>query len=344
MNRLDEFSLIRLLTEAQRLPNMQANKGIAVGIGDDAAVVNISRGFQTVLSCDTMVEEVHFNSCTMRDADVGFKALASNISDMAAMGANPKFALVAISVPSRYSAERLVEVYKGLYECAALYDVCVIGGDTTSAPQHFTITVTIIGEVESGQALLRSTAKPGDAVFVTGYPGCSAAGLHYLIENEPPSNAAGSGISPESVRLLVQAHRRPLPSVRTGRMLLRMGECHALNDISDGLASEAWEIAEASRVGIIIDEAAVPIHPQLKSYSQIIGKDPMDWILYGGEDYHLVGTLPMDKVPSAQTMFQEEQIPFHIIGKVTSNPAGVTLKKKDGKSIPIEKKGYNHFS
>lgn len=331
----DEFSLIRHLT-SRTGEVVPVHHSVAVGIGDDAAVVDASEGFQWVLSCDTMVETVHFNERTMRDSDIGFKAMASNVSDMAAMGAIPEYALVAISVPPSWSEERLRRIYGGLYECADRYGVAVIGGDTTSAPQHLTLTVTVTGRVEKGSALLRSSARPGDIVFVTGYLGRSAAGMDVLA-----SGADWAAGSPQA--RLAEAHRRPVPQVEAGRLLLKSGAHPSLNDISDGLASEAWEIAEASGVGVRLDAALIPVHPDLREYGEAVGKDPLDWILYGGEDYQLVGSMPANAFGEAVQAFDQAGLSLYAIGEIHASAASVTLSHKDG-DVPVAKRGYNHFA
>lgn len=344
MEGMDEFALIRFLTgEDHKGEHGRQPEGVVVGIGDDAAVVEHPGGFQLVLSCDTMVQDIHFLPETMAWADTGFKAMASNISDMAAMGAIPRFALVALSAPRGVSAKALRELYDGIYECAELYGVQVIGGDTTSSATGVTVTITVTGEVEQGKALLRSSAKLGDAVFVTGALGLSAAGLYYLLEGSfSPGEWKVEGI-PAHVRPLVQAHRRPLPDVKAGRLLLESGYCGALNDISDGLASEAWEIAEASGCGIMLWEDELPVDPNLTKYAKETGKSALDWMLYGGEDYRLVGTVPREFARTVTDRFIENGLYIHMIGETFEGKPGVLMKMRNGRVQHIAKKGYNHF-
>lgn len=386
---MEEFALIRLLREAGEAaavrpaaPNGSAvtghaeagnETGIVVGIGDDAAVCQMTESMQLVLTCDSMVETIHFNDRTMRAADVGHKAMASNLSDLAAMGAVPRYALVALSAPKTADPAYLQELYTGLYACASLYGTSVVGGDTTSSPGGLTVTVTVTGEVETGRALLRSAAQPGDRVFVTGHPGCSAAGLHWLLQHglsqaETAEQPGGSSIaaSPETPAAgrpgegaraagayepaasrwvpLIRAHQRPEPRVSAGRALLRSGLCGALNDVSDGVASEAWEISEASGCRLTLREEALPLHPLLASYGQEVGVDPLEWLLYGGEDYELLGTVPAAEADKLEVLFGELQLPLHYIGDVVAGHPGVELVRTDGRSQPLDKKGYNHFA
>lgn len=184
---LDEFASIHHWTAGRQSGHWQQQRGVIIGIGDDAAVVDLCAAAsiagpqRLLLTVDTMVETVHFNESTMRDEDVGYKALAANISDIVAMGGIPLHALVSVSVPPTYNPERMRRLYDGLYACAERYGVAVVGGDTTSSPQHLVVAVTVTGTVEAGRELCRSGAKPGDAVFVTGAVGMAAAGLHLLL-------------------------------------------------------------------------------------------------------------------------------------------------------------------
>lgn len=350
MAGMDEFALIRLLNgpraRARASEAMSSAAGVTVGIGDDAAVVQTAAGAELVMTCDTMVETVHFTPATMRYSDIGYKAMASNISDIAAMGAVPRWALAALSVPRTMPVAALQELYDGLYECAEKYGVAVIGGDTTSSPAGLTITVTLAGEVAEGRALLRSAARPGDAVFVTGPLGGSAAGLRYLLERGEADD--GIGEIPPEAEAIVRFHRRPEPRVEAGRVLADSGLCGALNDISDGLASEAWEIAEASGVCVVLDRSRIPIAAETAAYAASVGGDPIDWALYGGEDYELVGTVPASQAASLGERFEAAGLKLWIVGEVRSatgeGGAAVKMVLEDGTVEPILKKGFNHFA
>jgi thiamine-monophosphate kinase len=342
---LDEFGRIRAWTEGRQNADFLQLAGVVEGIGDDAAVLSVRSGQEWLVAVDTMVEQVHFLNETMRESDVGYKALAANVSDIAAMGGVPKFALVSASVPPSWNADRMKRLYDGLYECAKLYDVAVVGGDTTSAPQDLVVSVTLIGTVEQGRAILRSGAKPGQSVFVTGPTGLSAAGLHGLMRRSPLTGAATaeSRIAPIPARL-VQAHRRPAPSVRAGRLLLEKGWATSLNDISDGLASEAWELAEASGVKLLLKEKLLPMSGELASYARSEGLRPLELALFGGEDYVLIGTVDKEHEAAMRETFREEGLPLFVIGEVEQGKPAVELELADtGKRRPVEKKGYNHF-
>ncbi|MBD2871011.1 thiamine-phosphate kinase [Paenibacillus arenilitoris] len=361
---LDEFARIHHWTAARQSADwQQRERGVAVGIGDDAAAVDLAAAADGVaepkrllLSVDTMVETVHFKPATMRDEDVGFKALAASVSDIAAMGGVPLHALVSVSVPPAYGPERMRRLYDGLYACAERYGVAVAGGDTTSSPAQLVVAVTVTGTVEAGRELRRSGAKPGDAVFVTGAVGLSAAGLHALLALEAAGGgtdmteddaceaiAKASGLPPGKAKPLVREHRRPAPSVRAGRLLLERGTCRSLNDVSDGLASEAWEIAEASGLKLTLEERLLPRSGSLAAYAASAGIDPLEWMLYGGEDYCLIGTVAAEDAEALREAFHAEGLPFFLIGTAEEGTPGVELLRHDGKRAALAKRGYNHF-
>jgi thiamine-monophosphate kinase len=340
---LDEFGLIREWTDGRQTPEVLAASGVTLGIGDDTAIVASIPGEEWLLTVDTMVEEIHFHKDTMSDSDVGYKALAANISDIAAMGGIPKLALVSVSVPMQWDAQRMKQLYDGLYACAQRYGVAIIGGDTTSAPQQLVISVTVMGSVESGKAIRRSGARADQLLFLTGPTGLAAGGLHYLLSGQATAGQGDVDASQPMPSKLIQAHQRPTPSVKAGRILLEQGWGTSLNDVSDGIASEAWEIAEASGVKLFIDESQLPISGELATYARDNGIPPLDWVLYGGEDYVLLGTADRKYELVMKEYFRTEGIPFFIIGEVGAGTPDVVMTTASGVVKSIAKQGYNHF-
>ena len=353
---MDEFARISYWTDNRARAEEEKLRGVVHGIGDDAAVLDIRPVREDMIgdkhlvtSVDTMVEQIHFNDQTMRDEDVGYKAVAACVSDIAAMGGVPLYALISISIPSAYSADRIRKLYNGIYDCANRYELSIIGGDTTSAPAHLVLSVTVIGVVEAGAALLRSSAKAGQAVYVTGLLGKSAAGLQALSSGRIMKDIAAQ----EYLFPLAEAHQRPSPSVAAGRILLQTqaGSAGALNDISDGLASEAWEIAEASGVQIVLEEDKLVCSDEMKAFAIELQQDPLHWILYGGEDYRLLGTIDMQLIDLVAKNFEQAGLPFFRIGFVEAGTPEVELlvsKTKqvqaDHERIKLAKRGYNHFN
>ncbi|MCY9108012.1 thiamine-phosphate kinase [Bacillus atrophaeus] len=323
---MDEFDLIHSIT-----PPTIHHSSVDVGIGDDAAVYTANRGVQEIVCVDTMVEDVHFKLDYSSPQDIGYKALAVNISDIAAMGGFPKFYLVSIAVPTTWQASDVRAMYEGMNELAKLYQMDLIGGDSVSTSDKLVVTVTVIGEVEQGRACLRSSAKPNDIVFVTGELGCSAAGLSLLLEEFSPP------VFIETAHF-INRHKRPEPRVMAGRLCSAF-ERVALNDISDGLASELNEIAEASSVTIEIEESLLPVRQDLSKLHPQWQK----WALFGGEDFELTGTISNLEWDLLKEQCKKLCIPIKQIGVVIENTGSSVILNTGSQRMALEKKGYNHF-
>ncbi len=327
---LDEFALIKNLADIVPKEAMD----ISVGIGDDAAVVRFEADEEVLLTTDTMVEGVHFLHDTMSAFDVGYKCVAASISDIAAMGGKPRHILLSIAIPNSYDTKWLHDMYDGIRTICEQFSCHVVGGDVVHTSGPFVATSTLTGSVKKGRALLRSGAKPGDVVFVTGHVGGSSAGLKLLQDKI---------ILPvdEQIQLL-QYHRRPFPQVAAGQILSLLG-VSSCNDISDGLASELNEIAKASSVRMRIDEAKIPFAPATRNLARTAQQDPYTFAWYGGEDYQLVGTA--DPYVFAKALAQCEAVGVKItqIGRVEAGD-GVVTHHADGSLELILPKGYNHFT
>lgn len=339
--RRDEFALIDYLTGTSHVP-VSLHSRIAIGNGDDSAVVKGRNGFDWVVCCDTMVEDVHFKRKTMNPYDIGFKALASNISDIAAMGGIPLFYLVSIAISPSWTEAELHDLYRGMADLAMDHSMALIGGDTVSSPVSLTITVTVLGEIQEGAYLTRKNARAGDLVFLTGHVGDSGAGLDVLLRMEYGVKEDNNKV-PDYQRPLIAKHCRPLPEVKAGTILAGSGFRIALNDISDGLASESWEIAKASGVKICLFEDLIPLSREIQEYGRTRNIDPLLWAYNGGEDYTLIGCMPKEGKGEIERKFHEAGLPIYWIGEVEAGEAGVSAKRKDGSWYVLEKKGYNHF-
>ncbi|MDE5416186.1 thiamine-phosphate kinase [Alkalihalobacterium chitinilyticum] len=324
----DEFSFITKIT-----PKQVKQRELIHGIGDDAALFHIEGAYDEVICVDTMVEDIHFRKDTMAPFHIGHKALAVNISDIAAMGGTPLFYLVSIAIPKDWEDEELYEIYEGMSKLASQYEMDLIGGDTVSTKDKLVISVTVIGKIEKGRRLLRSQAKSGDLVFVTGNVGSSAAGLHLLFEK----TRTGS-FSKEEMEL-IQSHQMPQPQVKAGRVLAQSNCRLALNDVSDGLASEANEIAEASGVTIVIEENKIPIIPVIDA---IDPEQRLKWALFGGEDFQLIGTMSEENWEMVHKQLEKQGVTASVIGKVTAGEAKVFLQTEEN-LVELKKEGYNHF-
>lgn len=323
---MDEFSLIQKLTS--HLPSLPSD--VVVGFGDDAAVIPPSQ-YPLVVSTDAMVEGVHFSRSTITFHNLGYKSLVCSLSDIAAMGGTPKYALVSLAVNDEISVTELEDVYRGLREASERFCCHVIGGDTVRTNGPVVLTTTVFGEVE--KPVLRSGAQSGDILFVTGTLGGSSAGLE--------AQQGTSRISPSSEVALAMCHQHPEPRIGIGQLCAEVG-VHALNDISDGLASELNEIAQASGVRCIVDASSLPLRPEVVEWAKSLQKNPIDYALYGGEDYELVGTAPRQTYAKLLTGASMQRIPITKIGEVTSGD-GVVLRASTGQLEVLEAKGYNHF-
>ena len=309
---MDEFELIRRYFDRQI-----ASSGVIVSIGDDGAVLEPNPDKQQIQVIDTLVEGVHFPAGT-HPADIGYRVVAVNLSDVAAMGADPRWMTLAITLAD--ANEQWLQLFsKGLFEAADQHDVHLVGGDTTSGPA-ITVTVTITGEVEKGAALLRSGAKAGDGIYVTGTPGDAAAGLQLLQQGE----ASGE---------LQQRFLRPTPRVETGKFLV--GKASAAIDVSDGLVGDLKKMLSASGVGGEINIDKLPISAALLEYSGV--EAARGFALTGGDDYELCFTA------SDEHMIDEigELAQVTRIGQVLD--VSQLVCKSDGNIVEIDDSGYRHF-
>lgn len=311
---MTEFELIAALTA--RLPT---NDFVVCGAGDDCAVLELgSPGTQTLLKTDAVVEGIHFLPET-EPARVGHKALARALSDVAAMGGTPTAALISLGLPRQFDPQRIQELYRGLNRLAARHQVAVVGGETTTNPERLWISVTVLGTVPRGQALLRSGAKVGDALFVTGELGGSRLGKHLDFE----------------------------PRLEEGRWLAESGKVHALMDVSDGLAGDLGHVLTASGgLGADLWAAALPISPAAKEQARQsdLAKPARVAALSDGEDFELVFAVPPGQAVPLLDGWKARfpQVRLSCIGKVTSEP-GIRLRTEDG-IRPLNLKGYEHFS
>ena len=299
---------------------------IVVGIGDDGAVYKTTPGMEQIAVIDTMVENSHFiigKTATWYEA--GYKAVASNLSDIAAMGGIPTHIVLSTAIAPQMEMDDLQSLYKGIKDICQQYHVNIIGGDTVMAKESMVITVAAFGEIEAGRAICRSGAKPGDVIGVSHTIGDSAGGLDVLLQ----------GI--DGFPMLKKAHQLPEPQISLGRLLVQF-HGHSLNDISDGLASESNEFAQASQADLIIDREAVPCSGELKQWAAKTGKNIWSYVFNGGEDYELIFTM----APADFEMLQQQCPYITRIGHVEKGK-GKVLLQHDGVQTVLPKTGWNHF-
>lgn len=303
-----------------------------LGIGDDGALIRPSSGCELVVSTDMLVAGTHFFPETDPE-DLGWKTLAVNVSDMAAMGAQPKWALLAAALPA--ATESWIEKFaRGFFACADAFGIDVIGGDTTRGPRNF--CVTIFGEVPVGEALLRSGAHPGDEIWVSGHPGRASLGLAHLqgrvVLAEPGRTAC------------LAALHRPQPRVALGLAL--RGRATAAIDVSDGLLADLGHLLRASGVAadLSIDFPPVP------AFQPVHESDAPEGLwqnccLAGGDDYELAFTVPPAHHAEIQALSDTLMLPLTCIGRVvTGVPGDLAVRDAQGKTVDLAQRGYDHFA
>ncbi|WP_080875291.1 thiamine-phosphate kinase [Oceanobacillus timonensis] len=318
---MDEFSFINAIKQ-----NDYRQPTLVKGIGDDAAVFRSTSDIVTTV--DTFVENIHFSLETMDPFHVGYRVLAANISDLAAMGAEPAFYLVSMCISKKWNQQALEEIYQGMRDLAAKHQMDLIGGDTVSG-ESLMISITAMGYVPKDKVRYRSGARPGDVVFATGTLGDSRAGLEMLLQGQEWKDKD----------YYIKRHRLPEPRVAFALGLQELDRL-ALNDISDGISSEANEIAEASGIELTIIEEKIPVS---QSFHQFTEKQQYDWKLSGGEDFELLGTVSEADWPKVQEIAAEVGTPVQQIGYVSEAEEPRVLIQFSGETKQLTKSGYTHL-
>lgn len=299
-----------------------------LAVGDDATLFTPRPGMQLAASTDMLVAGTHF----FADADpeaLGWKALAVNLSDLAAMGAEPRWALLALALPT--ADETWIEAFaRGLFACAEQFDVDLAGGDTTRGPLN--VCVTIIGEVPTGTAITRAGARPGDDIWITGEPGRGALGLAFL--------RGETTLDTDAAAPCLDALHRPQPRVAAGLAL--RGVAGAMLDVSDGLVGDLAHILEASGTGAVLDLAALPLGPLLAAGADLAFAQRC--VLGGGDDYELLFTAAAVHREHLDALAQRLDLPFTRIGTITDRPGRLLLRGADGSECPPACRSYDHFA
>lgn len=317
---MGEFELIRRYFAAA--PCAQAAEGVALGIGDDCALLQLPPGRQLALSTDTLVDGVHFpHSCD--PFLLGQRALAVSVSDLAAMGADPLAFTLALTLPTAEPAW-LEGFARGLSQMAGQCSIALVGGDTTRGP--LSLTLTVFGRVPTGQALTRSGARAGDLLCVGGSLGDGAGALPLVL--------GAQNVPGESADYLLQRYWAPQPQLALGQWL--RGRATAALDISDGLLADCGHIAAASGVELLIERDRVPLSPALRD---LAGERALDCALAGGDDYRLAFTLPGELLPALRAQWPEAVV----IGRVVAGQ-GVQLLDGEGRRLEPPRAGYQHFA
>ncbi len=346
MNEFDFIKKIRTLTE-ERGPA----SGLVRGIGDDAAVLKSLAVNDVVVSTDLLVEDIDFHRDTTRPDLLGHKALAVSLSDIAAMGARPRWALLTIGVPNDvWESEFLDRFYEGFFQLADRYGVRLIGGDVSRTPEKIVVDSIVIGECPLQREVFRSGAQPGDQIFVTGFLGDAAAGLrliergarlHCSSTKEPVASASGEQTNESHpIDYLLLRQLQPEPRVGWGLLLGNKQLATAMIDISDGLSSDLNHLCSESKVGALLDASSIPIDPIVKDLSGRRALDPLMLALHGGEDFELLFTAKPENVAKLPT--RVDGISLTRIGEIKEASAGVRISE-GSRTWNLEPGGWEHF-
>jgi thiamine-monophosphate kinase len=317
-----EFALIDQLNRMTSV----AHKDLIAGVGDDAAVIRTAPAPAPYLlvTTDVLVEEIHFKHAWATPEQIGIKAAECNLSDIAAMGGTPSWMFISLVLTENVEVEWIRQVYAGISGSCRRHGVIVAGGDTVLGPVN-SLNITLLGIVAAGDLCLRSHAKVGDLLMVTGPLGASAAALELLRKNKKPE------------AYLLDKHLAPACRLDISRKLAAVA--HAMIDISDGLGSEVHHICRQSAVGARIDAASIPIHDAVIGAARDLDKDPLQLALSGGEDFELLFSI----APDEATRLTRAGLNCHTVGRIVEPSEGIELVHPDGGSIPLPA-GYDHFT
>jgi thiamine-monophosphate kinase len=325
IEKIGEFGLIDLIK--RRI--FSKDKSVLVNIGDDAAVIETSKDKLLIFTTDTLLEKVHFDLRYFNFEQIGWKAMVANLSDIAAMGGLPKFALVTIGLSKSISVENVISIYDGMTAISKRYKCKIIGGDTFFSPQGIFISIALLGEVEKKLLVKRSGAKKGDLICVTGDLGEAQAGLEFLKKY------------PHRKPALVKKHLTPFPRIREARTLVKNLKISSMIDISDGLSSELFHLAEENDLGAIIYEDKIPISPNCIKVGNLLKRSPLLWALSSGEEYELLFTISRKEQLNLEKV--KRKIKVSVIGEMVDKKETVMLQEKSGKKRKLRKTGFKHF-
>jgi thiamine-monophosphate kinase len=311
---------------------------LLIGIGDDAAAIEPGCDIETkfVITADMLVEDVHFRRAIHSAYDIGWRTAAANLSDVAAMGAQPRWGVCTMAVPSDVTVDWIMEFGRGMKEALAEHDAFLIGGDLARSPDRLVISMTLQGET-NGRLLKRSGAQLGDSIAVTGFLGGSGAGLALL-------NSPEVSVPAEIRKKVIDIHLRPQARVWAGQVLASNDGIHSMMDISDGLGIDLGRLCKASRVGARLKEEIIPVADEVLEAARALGRDPFEFV-NSGEDFELLFTGDMKSIEHVAAVLAEEpgQPSIAVIGEIIDKPFGLNLLRRDGSVVDPSRLGWDHF-
>jgi thiamine-monophosphate kinase len=326
LKQIGEFGLIdKIRRKATK------GRGVWLGIGDDAAWVEIPSS-SCLVTADLLLEGVHFDLDWTSLFDLGYKSLAVNLSDIAAMGGVPSYVVLSLGIPTNYRTEEIDEFYRGIHNLARKSGVSLVGGDISVAGSLI-ISVCLLGHAPY-HPIARHGAKVGDDIYVTGTLGDAAMALEFLRSNSP-------ALRHPAAAFLLKRHHHPTPRCATGLLLARHKLAAAMIDVSDGLLQDLGHICRASDIGAVIWEDSLPLS---HSYHMLAGEGSSRWALAGGEDYELLFCARRRRRAEVRALMMEADVPMTLIGECVEHRQGITVLDRNGKKVTPPTKGYDHFS
>lgn len=320
----------------EKISSLFPSKKGLVGIGDDCAVIPKEKGRVTLITTDALVEGIHFLKDKTPPEALGYKTVAVNLSDIAAMGGKPLYCFLTFSLPKETEKKWLESYLKGFKEALDTFGVTLLGGDTVGSKTGLFISLTLLGEADKKKIKYRSQAKSGDILVVTGPLGDSAAGFRILTENIEQDFL----LAP-----LVDKHNLPRPHLEEGAFLANLSSVHAMMDLSDGVVQDLKRLAKASGLSAKLDIDKVPISLELTLASISLGWDTPTLALSGGEDYCLMAAIDKEKFSSVSEAFQKKfKRPLTVIGSLSRGKKGEITYRWQGKKVPFEEEGFKHFT
>lgn len=330
--RLEEIGEFGLIERIQQLLKA-AGSAVILGVGDDAAAMRPSPGTLLLATCDSQVEGRHFRRSNVSAEQLGRRLAAVNLSDIAAMGGRPRWALASLTLPATLEVEFIDGLYAGLIGELARFGAVIAGGNI-SGGDSLVLDLTLLGEAAPERVLRRSGAQPGDAILVTGSLGASASGRAAL----------DARLDIPGVTAAVAAHLTPQARVTEGLALAGSGRVTAMLDVSDGLARDLGHLCDASGAGAIIELSLLPVSDSTRAVASALGLDPIVLALSGGEDYELLCTAPVAATPALiQGVHDVTGLPLTRIGTITAAEEGRWLLQADGSRAPLANWGWQHF-
>jgi len=323
-----EFHLIEAFARRIRSGAVRTS-GVVVGVGDDAAVIRPNAREDLVVTTDSLVEGVHFERRWFTGRELGWRLAAVNLSDIAAMGAHPRYGLISFVIPPGVGSSYVEAIERGVVDHLARYDAVVVGGNVASTSGPLTLELTLIGACARGRAW-RRRAKAGDAIVVAGVLGAAAAGVGLLRGRK----ARGP---------LVRAYKQPTPRLDVARALSRSRSVRGAIDVSDGFSSDVIHVCEASRVGCDVDEATFPIPPPVRAFCRERGLDPVRWALHAGEDYALILSVAPQRAAEVCRRIRRAGCPAVVVGRFTARRGAYRLFDASGEARPFKAGGWDHL-